>query len=88
MYFCMAGLRVMAKYFYVADTGYSCFPNLIYHGKQNKPTFSVCSVLKLLEFYGGCAGVALCRTLDVKQGITHARQARSPEPIKSLQRGF
>lgn len=74
MYFYMAGLRVMTKYFYVAGARYSCFPKALYT-MANKPTFSVWSVLKLLKFCGGCASVALCRILDVKQGITHARQA-------------
>lgn len=85
MYFYVAGLRVMAKCFYVAelrvmtkyfcvaDARYSCFPKALYN-MANKPTFSVCWVLKLLKFCGGCAGVALCRTLDVKQGIMLARQ--------------
>lgn len=71
--FCVLRLRVMTKCFYVAGARYSCFPKALYT-MANKPTFSVWSVLKLLEFCGGCAGVALCRTLDVKQGITRARQ--------------
>lgn len=74
MYFYVTGLRAMAKCFYVADARYSCFPKALYN-MANKPTFSVCSVLKLLKFCGGCAGIVLCRTLDVKKGIMHARQA-------------